>query len=251
MKIILMGTACASTGIERDNTYLLLQQSESCTLIDVGGNPLGKLKKIGIPTHHVKRVVLTHFHIDHIYGLPSLLWGMWIDGRTEPLDIYCTGEKQAWLEDWLSLMQMSEWPCSFEVRISTFNWKMPSLIWQDEELSLSVFPSSHGNAPTVGVKAIYKDQVVVYSSDTTLNPRLNELPKIDLLIHEATTAYKTLPAHSCLQDLIHYYNLDVIDKLVIVHLTDYEPYDEILNRLIDGARSKVSLGHDLMAISLD
>jgi ribonuclease Z len=251
MNIILMGTACASTGIERDNTYLLLQQPESCTLIDVGGNPLGKLKKNGIPTHHVKRVVLTHFHIDHIYGLPSLLWGMWIDGRTEPFEIYCTEEKRAWLEDWLSLMQMSEWPCSFEVQIVTFDWKKPSLIWNNDELSLSVFPSNHGNAPTVGIQAIYKDQVVIYSSDTTINPNLNDIPKIDLLIHEATTACKGLSAHSCLIDIVNYYNFDVIDKLVLVHLTDDEPYDEVLNSLIAEVRTKVILGHDLMSISLE
>lgn len=251
MEIILMGTACAASGIERDNTYLLLQQPESCTLIDVGGNPLGKLKKVGIPTHHIKRVVLTHFHIDHIYGLPSLLWGMWIDGRREPLDIYCTEEKRGWLEDWLSLMQMSEWPCSFEVRINSFDWMKPSLIWHNDDLSLSVFPSSHGQVPTVGIKAIYKDQVVVYSSDTSINLKLNEIPKIDLLIHEATTAYKSSSSHSCLQDIVHSYNFDAIDKLVIVHVTDNEPYNEVLNGLIAEVRSKVSVGQDLMTFTLE
>ncbi|TCZ78896.1 ribonuclease Z [Paenibacillus albiflavus] len=250
MKITLMGTACAASGVERDNTYLLMQMQESCTLIDVGGNPLGKLKKLGIPTHHVKRVVLTHMHIDHIYGLPSLLWGMWIDGRREPLDIYCAEVKREWLEDWISKLQMNEWTAQFEVRIHSFDWEQQTDIWHDEEISLSVFPSSHGSAPTVGIQAAYKGKTIVYSADSTLNPRFNEYPKIDLLIHEATTAYQALAAHSCLEDLVHYYKLELIDQLVLVHLTDNEPYEEVINGVSAEARAKITVGTDLMTISL-
>lgn len=250
MEIILMGTACASAGIDRDNTYILLRELESCTLIDVGGNPLGKLKKLGIPTNHIKRLLFTHFHNDHIYGLPSLLWGMWIDGRTEPLDIYCTEERRQWLEYWLSLMELNQWPCLFEIRITSFDWEEPSLIWSNDEVSLSIFPAKHGIVPTVGVEVIYRDKVLVYSADTVLNPTINQYAKIDLLIHEATTARDAMPSHSSLEDIVSFYNLAVIEKLVLVHLMDHEPYDEVLNQLSADIHSKITIGQDLVSISL-
>ena len=95
MEIVLMGTACAETGIDRENTYLLLYEDSGSTLVDIGGSPLGKLKKLNVPLSNIRRIVFTHFHTDHIYGFPSLLWGMWIAGRREPLDIYCSELKHA------------------------------------------------------------------------------------------------------------------------------------------------------------
>lgn len=250
MEIILMGTACASSGIDRDNTYLLLHEPQSSTLIDVGGNPLGKLKNLNISTNHIKRLIFTHFHSDHIYGLPSLLWGMWIDGRTESLDIYCVEERREWLQDWLEQMELKEWPCSFEIQIRTFNWKERSLIWSNDNCTLSIFPAIHGNVPTVGVEMIYQNKVIIYSADTILNPEISKYEKIDLLIHEATTASHAMPNHSSLVDIVSFYNMEAIEKLVLVHLMDHEPYDEVLNQLPANMLSKITLGHDLLSISL-
>lgn len=81
MDVLILGSASASGSRERDNTYLLLQHEEGNWMIDVGGNPLGKLKQAEIPLQSIQGVILTHFHIDHIFGLPSLLWGMWLGKR--------------------------------------------------------------------------------------------------------------------------------------------------------------------------
>ena len=249
--IILMGTACASSGIGRDNTYLLIkEENDECTLIDIGGNPLGKLKNVNIKTGQIKRLLLTHFHIDHIYGLPSLLWGMWIDGRTEPFDIYCAEVNRKWLEDWVEHLQMNQWPISFEIRIHSFDWKTRSQVWSNEELYFSVFPSIHGEEPTVGIEVRYKEKLMVYSSDTVLNSALKQYPKIDLLIHEATSARDAIPAHSSLEGILSFYNLDTIERLLLVHLMDDQPYNEVLTQLPADIFSKITLGSDLLYVSL-
>lgn len=250
MQLTLMGTACAASGVERENTYLLLQENEACTFIDIGGNPLGKLRTLGLTTHNVKRVIFTHFHIDHIYGLPSLLWGMWMDGREEPLEIYCSETEQPWLQEWLMLLRMDRWPAGFDVRIIPFNWEEPSALWSGTELAVSVFPSLHAG-PTVGVKIVYRDQVIIYSADTMLNPFIQELPQIDLLIHEATTARDALAWHSSLEEIVGYYDMNAIKGLLLVHLTDQEPYDEVLNELPAEVRPKITLGQELMSINLE
>lgn len=250
MQLTLMGTACAASGADRDNTYLLLQENDACTLIDIGGNPLGKLKKLNLPTHKVKRIIFTHFHIDHIYGLPSLLWGMWIEGRKESLEIYCSETERQWLEEWLMLLGMDQWPVQYEVRIIPFNWKQPSVLWSERELAVSVFPSLHAS-PTVGIQIEYRDQVIIYSADTMLNPYIRELPSIDLLIHEATTARAAIAWHSSLEEIVSYYDMDAIKSLLLVHLTDREPYDEILRGLPEGVLPKVRLGRELMSINIE
>ncbi|SEF94094.1 MBL fold metallo-hydrolase [Paenibacillus sp. UNC499MF] len=249
MELILMGTACASSGRDRDNTYLLLRDTDGSTLIDIGGNPLGKLKTLGLTTHEIKRVVFTHVHIDHIYGLPSLLWGMWIDGREDPLEIYCDESEKEWLQNWLELMRLTKWPVAFEISVRAFQWEEPALLWQKDETALSVFPSRHGVA-AVGIKVEHNGTVFVYSTDTTPNPLIRDMARIDLLVHESTTAERSLAMHSTLRDIAGYYDWGKIGRGILVHLTDDEPYDELLKELPVGISSKISLGRELERIPL-
>ncbi len=249
MEIVLMGTACAETGAERDNTYLLLYESRGSTLVDVGGSPLSKLKKLGVPLDHIQRVVFTHFHIDHIYGFPSLLWGMWLAGRTEPLDVYCSSSEKKWLEDWIHLIGTKHWPVAFEIFIHPFDWQSPVPLWSGPTSALSVFPGLHG-VPAVGVCYEKDGKVMVYSSDSTVNPHIRTLDHIDLLLHECTTAEDTTDNHSSLQQIADGYDWHKIDRAVMVHLTDGENYGEVLGRLPEPVRKKITFGKDLMRIKL-
>ncbi|WP_054948552.1 MBL fold metallo-hydrolase [Numidum massiliense] len=254
MEITLLGTASAAGSVERDNTYLLLNCAGDYTMVDVGGNPLGKLKQLGICLDDVQRVVLTHFHIDHIYGLPSLLWGMWIHGRTKPLTIYCAAENEARLSEWLHVMGTAEWPVKFAIHIHPFTWQEETVLIAQEDYALSTFPSKH-SGPTVGLKCVEKasQKVFVYSSDATPSEWIKAQPHIDLLVHEATTATTDIPVHTNLAQIVQFYPLehkDRIGQVVLVHLTDGEDYDAILTELEQETKARIQLGHDLMQIDV-
>ncbi|CAG7645952.1 Ribonuclease BN [Paenibacillus solanacearum] len=249
MNIIFMGTASAAGSTERDNTYLLLRHHEDCWLIDTGGNPLGKLKQAGIPLDRIKGVMLTHFHVDHMYGLPSLLWGMWIGGRTAPFTIYCSSTGEAQLRAILEGYQVAQWPIKFDLRIHAFDWTEPSPLFSEQGLSVSTFPSLHG-VPTVGFKVEADDRVLIYSADTSPNERICSEPKIDLLIHEATKARGKMKTHTSLEDVVRFYPMERIGQLYAVHLTDNEPYGEVLAECSEAVRSKVTLASDMMSITL-
>ncbi|RJX38376.1 ribonuclease Z [Paenibacillus pinisoli] len=244
MEIVFMGTACAASGRDRDNTSLLLRGESGSTMIDISGNPLGKLKQLGMGTDEVARLVLTHRHIDHIYGLPSLLWGMWLDGRQKPLDIYCDQGDREWLEGWIGQLGMSEWPAEFKAVIRTYAWEQPAVLISEPDMVLSIFPGKHA-VPTVGIKVEHEGRIAVYSSDTELNPAIKAMSRIDLLIHEATTARAPLASHSSLHAIIQYYGWTAVRRLVFVHLTDGEPYDEVFAEAPAFIRSRMKLAQDM------
>jgi ribonuclease Z len=249
LDIIFMGTASAAGSADRDNTYLLFKHREEGWLIDVGGNPLGKLKQASTPLDQIKGVILTHFHVDHIYGLPSLLWGMWIAGRTEPLTVYCpeTGESQ--LKAIISSYQAEEWPIRFDIHIHAFDWTKECDLLENNGIAISAFPALHA-VPTAGLKVQFEDRILIYSADTRPNEWIRNQPRIDLLIHEASAARGTMKSHTSLEDLLRFYPLDRIGKVVAVHLADHQPYHEILAGCSESARSKVILASDMMKASL-
>jgi ribonuclease Z len=249
MNVIFMGTSSAAGSVERDNTYLLLQNGENCWMIDVGGNPLGKLKQKSIPLDHIKGIILTHFHVDHIYGLPSLLWGMWIAKRTEALEIYCSALHENQLQDILNSYQVSQWPIQFNIRVHAFEWTEESTLLQQEQLTISTFPSLHVGA-TIGVHVKTGNKVLIYSADSRPNEWIRKQERIDVLIHEATAARGAMNVHTSLEDLIHFYPIDEIERVIAVHLTDHEPYEEILAQCSETVSAKIRLAHDMMTISI-
>lgn len=56
-------------------------------LIDCGEGTQIALRQAGCRLSHLRRILLTHFHADHVMGLPGLLLSLGNTGRTEPLCI--------------------------------------------------------------------------------------------------------------------------------------------------------------------
>jgi len=248
MDIVLLGTAAAAGSVQRDNTYMLLRGETGSWMIDVGGNPLGKLKQLGMELSEIRGVMFTHFHVDHIYGLPSLLWGMWIAKRKDPLEIYCLDTDEQQLRSILASFQVEQWPIGFEVRIHTFTRETPSQLVAERDLTVSTFPALHAR-PTVGFKVQCEDRVLLYSADTRPNEWIREQPRIDVLIHEANMARGASKAHTSLEELLQFYPVDRIGRIVAIHLSDGSPYEEVLAEQDSAIRSKVTLAEDLQVIT--
>jgi ribonuclease Z len=87
-RIVILGSAAAVSDAEHDYTHFLLIGETSLVLVDCGSNPLGKIHNLGIDDDAVQDIILTHFHPDHVSGVPNMLMHMWLLGRTKPLRFY-------------------------------------------------------------------------------------------------------------------------------------------------------------------
>lgn len=66
-------------------TSLLLRYNGSSVLIDCGEGTQIALKKSGFTANPIDVICFTHYHADHISGLPGILLTMGNEDRTEPL----------------------------------------------------------------------------------------------------------------------------------------------------------------------
>src|SRR5437867_4210693 len=92
LKLVYLGTAAALPSADRDNTSLAIDDGHEVSLIDASGSPFRRLAAAGLPIERLARVVLTHEHADHVYGLPSLLQSLHLIGRTKPLPVFALPE---------------------------------------------------------------------------------------------------------------------------------------------------------------
>ncbi|MCM3720090.1 MBL fold metallo-hydrolase [Fictibacillus phosphorivorans] len=247
MEIHFLGTGSAYPGRDRDNTSICISTNDYHVLMDVSGNPCRKLKQINVALEDLDSVIFTHFHIDHLYGLPSLLWGMWLENRKKPLTIYCHDVNISKLNQWLNTMEVYEWGITFPLLIKTFDGGFPEELLKTRDVRISAFPAIH-SVPTIGLEVTEGNKTIVYSSDSQVNSHIQTYPHIHLLIHEATSAIKVEANHTSLTEIAESYDLEKIDKVVLVHLSDHQPYDEELSRL--KLEYKVQKAEEMMSISI-
>ncbi|MBR3203980.1 MAG: ribonuclease Z [Solobacterium sp.] len=68
-------------------TSLYIRYNGRGILIDCGEGTQIAMKEAGVSAHDIDLILLTHFHGDHVMGLPGILMSMGMSGRTEPVTI--------------------------------------------------------------------------------------------------------------------------------------------------------------------
>ena len=79
-KLIILGSSNAVSSIENENTHMVLKGEKRIVLVDCVSNPNRRLEQAGVDCMELTDLVLTHFHPDHVSGVPLLLMDMWLRG---------------------------------------------------------------------------------------------------------------------------------------------------------------------------
>ena len=87
LDICLLGTGGMMPLPNRHLTSLMARYNGSSILIDCGEGTQVAIRKKGWSVHAIDVICITHFHGDHISGLPGLLLSMGNADRTEPVTI--------------------------------------------------------------------------------------------------------------------------------------------------------------------
>jgi ribonuclease Z len=187
-RIVILGSAAVVSDAEHDNThFVILGEKTSPILVDCGSNPLGKIKNLGVDDEAMCDVILTHFHPDHVSGVPNMLMHMWQLGRRAPLRFYGLHHCINRTEDLMHSFSWEDWPNFFPVAFHRVSERAHAPVLENEEFRITAWPVKHF-IPTIGLRIENKltGNVLAYSCDTEPTPSLSELcHDADLLIHES------------------------------------------------------------------
>jgi len=88
INLTFLGTSQAIPTARRNHTALLLEYSGENILIDCGEGTQRQFRKAHLNPCKITRILITHWHGDHILGIPGLLQTLLMNGYNKKLCVY-------------------------------------------------------------------------------------------------------------------------------------------------------------------
>lgn len=88
MELIILGSAAATPIKERNLSSIALRYKNQILLFDCGEDFQRKFAGAGLKFNKPMKIFITHFHGDHLLGLPPFLFRLSLNDRTAPMMIF-------------------------------------------------------------------------------------------------------------------------------------------------------------------
>jgi len=88
MELTFLGTGQAIPTKSRNHTALLFRYEDEMLLVDCGEGTQRQFRKAGINPCKLTKLLITHWHGDHILGIPGLLQTLALNNYSRTLDVY-------------------------------------------------------------------------------------------------------------------------------------------------------------------
>ncbi len=187
-RIVFLGTAHSIADEYQNNTHLLITEGERAVIVDCVGYPLLHIRRAGVDFNKITDLILTHFHPDHVSGVPLFLMDMWLLHRQLPLRIHGLSHTIERAQETMKLYGWESWANFYPVSFFQVEEKPEAIIIDDVDFRILSSPMKH-LIPTIGLRMEFRQhgKSVAYSSDTEPCEAMVNLAKnTDILIHEAT-----------------------------------------------------------------
>lgn len=187
-RLIILGSSNAVPDENHENTHMALVGQERIVLIDCVNTPIVRLRRAGIALDAISDLILTHFHPDHVSGVPSLLMSLWLLGRKKPLNIHGLPSTLERVEKLMELYDWASWPAFFPVGFNRLPEGAMTPVLETDEFRVLASPVRH-LVPTIGLRVEFprSGKALAYSCDTEPCREVVHLAgNVDVLLHEAT-----------------------------------------------------------------
>ena len=151
IKLSFLGTSDSIPTKDRNHTSILLSYKNENILVDCGEGTQRQFRKAQINPGKLTSILITHWHGDHILGLPGLLQTLAMQGYSKTLKIYGPKHTKSFLEE---IMKMFVFVGKIKYEVKEVEGKFLNL----DDFMLNAFPLKHGTFCN-GYSFIEKDKL--------------------------------------------------------------------------------------------
>jgi len=169
MRLVVLGTSCSNPTVERNLTAVALRFEGNWFLFDCPEGTQRQMMKANVSYMRVHSIFLSHFHADHVLGLPGLIATMAMHGRDVPLNVFGPRGVKKEIEKVMDLALMKK---NFEIVVKEVD---RGIALKAEKFSVSAVPLKH-TAKCFGFIFKEKDKAGTFQREKALKLGIPEGP---------------------------------------------------------------------------
>jgi len=150
ISLIFLGTGQAIPTAKRNHTAMLMKYKNENILIDCGEGTQRQFRKAKINPCKITRLLITHWHGDHVFGLPGLFQTLALNNYNKTLHIYVKKKKKKFIS---LLYRMFIFREKLKIEVKEVKGKF----LETPDFYIEAFPLRHGS-PCNAYSFIEKDK---------------------------------------------------------------------------------------------
>ncbi len=281
--VTLLGTGSPQPLPNRFGPATLVQAGGLTLLFDAGRGVTVRLNQLGVSSGKgINAIFLTHYHSDHVAGLPDLWMTGYMFGpfgsRSKPMRLWgpseaantqsgaekvAKGLREAFADD-VRIRQTDEKIEAAATQIEARGFHGDGVVFDEAGVKVTAFAVNHGDLikPSVGYRVDYRSRSVTISGDTKFDENLiRHATGTDLLIHEVFAISPRLVAMPMLKPIADHHTspeqagtvfsrtkpkLAVYSHFALIEAT----VDDVVARTRSTYQGALEAGEDLMRFSI-
>ena len=227
MRAVIIGSGSSRPDADRSSPSQVIEVGDEALLFDCGPGTGQNLMKAGINPATIRRLFLTHLHMDHCLEFPSIVFGSYLLGKKDKWYLY--GPRGT--VDFCSLLFEKVFSYAPEI-VRTIREEGLEIIpkevtagrvFENENYRINSAPTEHGIS-SFAFRIESREGTVVISGDTRPCKSLIELAEgADVLIHECSfpddmIEFARMTNHSVPSEVGDVANQAGVKKVILTHL---------------------------------
>ena len=153
IKITFLGTSDAIPSARRNHTSIFLNYVQENILIDCGEGTQRQIRKAKLNPCKLTRILITHWHGDHVLGIPGLLQTLALSGYNKILYIYGPRGTKQYIEE---IMKIFKFVGKYEIKVEEIISK--GKFYETSDFYLEAEQMEHGT-PANAYNFVIKDKI--------------------------------------------------------------------------------------------
>ena len=157
IKITFLGTGAVVPTIKRNHSAIFLNYKNENLLVDCGEGTQRQFRIAKINPCSLTRILITHWHGDHILGLPGLFQTLALNNYNKTLYIYGPRGTKKYIQELFKVFVPMK-----KIKIEAM--EVSGKFLETKDFEIYAYPLVHGNAPTLGYYLKEKDKLRIDKS---------------------------------------------------------------------------------------
>jgi len=181
MKLTFLGTSDAIPTAKRNHTSILLTYDGENILVDCGEGTQRQFRKAKLNPNKINRILLSHWHGDHVLGLSGMLQSMSLSGYNKTLHIYGPKGTKKFMKE---LMKTFVYQGKHKIEVKEVTGKF----FETKDFYLEAKPMQHG--PPCNAYSFVKKGILRIDKKKLKKAKLPHGPLLSRLKHGKNIKYK-------------------------------------------------------------